>query len=109
MISELCKSMSCHIVIACSLACKPSCSSSIITFDRCRNKVIFQVLIDNARRKGFCGEESFESIALFCYLFNSSQADCSHVCAVRFAPRYYNEELKKSGYSSEVACLDKEF
>ena len=57
--------MSGHLVMTCSLACKSSCSSSIITFDRCRNKVIFQVLLDNARIKGFWGEQSFESIGLF--------------------------------------------
>ena len=68
------------------------------------------MLLDNARIKGFWGEESFESIRLFHNLFTASQADCScafqkHVCAVRLMPSYHNEELRKSDYSSEVTSV----
>lgn len=68
------------------------------------------MLLDNARIKGSWGEESFESIGVFHNLFTSSQADCSCafqkcMCAVRLMPSYRNEELKKSGYSSEVTTV----
>lgn len=97
-VSELLQS--CCIVVTSSLACKPSCSSSIITLDKCRNKVVLQVVLDNARIKGFGCEESFESIGLFHNLFTASQADCScafqkYKCAVRLMLSYHNEELRK--------------
>ena len=109
-IPELWRAVSGRIVTTCSLARRAPCSSYFIPFDRCRNEVISQALLDNARIKGVGAEQSSESIGLFHSLFTSSQADCSCAfqkctCAVRLMPCYHNDKLRKSGYSSEVTSV----
>lgn len=98
------KPVICRVVITCSLACKTSYSSPIVTFDRCRKTVILYVLSAKARVKGKQGRESFE-ISLYCSLLTLTWLLMSFLETRVLSGSWPCNLLKKSGWSSEVISV----